>query len=98
MSSQGQEAAIGSSRCEQVKVIIKQRPSISLTQVHIHGSDMESLYKQVPREMLPVEYGGTNGTVEEIKSTRPALIHIHRRIIAESLSIANRFSALKNPR
>ncbi|KAK8375026.1 hypothetical protein O3P69_017775 [Scylla paramamosain] len=36
--------------------------------VHIHGSDMESLYKQVPREMLPVEYGGTNGTVEEIKN------------------------------
>ncbi|KAG0725935.1 Retinol-binding protein pinta [Chionoecetes opilio] len=36
--------------------------------VHIHGSDMESLYKQVPREMLPVEYGGTNGTIEEIKN------------------------------
>ncbi|MPC26285.1 Alpha-tocopherol transfer protein-like [Portunus trituberculatus] len=45
--------------------------------VHIHGSDMESLYKQVPREMLPVEYGGTNGTVEEIKSTRRLSICIN---------------------
>ncbi|XP_068204372.1 alpha-tocopherol transfer protein-like isoform X8 [Palaemon carinicauda] len=35
--------------------------------VHIHGSDLESLYKQVPKECLPVEYGGTNGTIEEIK-------------------------------
>ncbi|XP_066978646.1 alpha-tocopherol transfer protein-like isoform X10 [Macrobrachium rosenbergii] len=35
--------------------------------IHIHGSDLESLYKEVPRECLPVEYGGTNGTIEEIK-------------------------------
>ncbi|XP_071526879.1 alpha-tocopherol transfer protein-like isoform X14 [Panulirus ornatus] len=35
--------------------------------VHIHGSDLESLYKEVPKEVLPVEYGGTNGTIEEIK-------------------------------
>ncbi|XP_064107324.1 retinol-binding protein pinta-like isoform X5 [Macrobrachium nipponense] len=35
--------------------------------IHIHGSDLESLYKEVPKECLPVEYGGTNGTIEEIK-------------------------------
>ncbi|KAK8734202.1 hypothetical protein OTU49_006058 [Cherax quadricarinatus] len=34
--------------------------------VHIHGTDMESLYRHVPKSVLPVEYGGTNGTIEEI--------------------------------
>nr|XP_045595419.1 retinol-binding protein pinta-like isoform X1 [Procambarus clarkii] len=34
--------------------------------VHLHGNDLESLHRQVPKEVLPVEYGGTNGTVEEI--------------------------------
>ncbi|XP_042874965.1 alpha-tocopherol transfer protein-like isoform X2 [Penaeus japonicus] len=36
--------------------------------IHIHGSDLESLHKEVPKEILPVEYGGTNGTIEEIKN------------------------------
>ncbi|XP_042230140.1 alpha-tocopherol transfer protein-like isoform X2 [Homarus americanus] len=34
---------------------------------HIHGSDLDSLHKEVPKEVLPVEYGGTNGTIEDIK-------------------------------
>ncbi|CAL4095895.1 unnamed protein product [Meganyctiphanes norvegica] len=34
--------------------------------IHIHGSDLESLHKQIPKDILPKEYGGTNGTVEEI--------------------------------
>lgn len=34
--------------------------------IQIHGNDLESLYKFVPKECLPVEYGGTNGTIEEI--------------------------------
>ncbi|XP_069978325.1 alpha-tocopherol transfer protein-like isoform X3 [Penaeus vannamei] len=36
--------------------------------IHIHGSDLESLHKEIPKEILPVEYGGTNGTIEEIKN------------------------------
>lgn len=42
--------------------------STVLHQIHIHGSDLESLHKEVPKEILPAEYGGTNGTVEDIKS------------------------------
>lgn len=34
--------------------------------IKIHGNDMEGLYKCVPKECLPKEYGGTNGTVDEI--------------------------------
>jgi len=34
--------------------------------LHFHGSDLSSLHKHVPPSMLPKEYGGTNGTVEEI--------------------------------
>lgn len=34
--------------------------------IQIHGNNMDSLYKLVPKEYLPVEYGGTNGTIEDI--------------------------------
>ncbi|XP_068144671.1 retinol-binding protein pinta [Drosophila tropicalis] len=35
---------------------------------HIH-SKLESLYKYVPKECLPVEYGGSNGTVQDVIDT-----------------------------
>ncbi|XP_032588561.1 alpha-tocopherol transfer protein-like isoform X2 [Drosophila mojavensis] len=35
--------------------------------INYHTEGMESLYELVPREMLPVEYGGKAGTVAEIK-------------------------------
>ncbi|XP_017871272.1 PREDICTED: alpha-tocopherol transfer protein [Drosophila arizonae] len=35
--------------------------------INYHTEGMESLYQLVPREMLPVEYGGKAGTVAEIK-------------------------------
>merc|ERR1711887_535786 len=34
--------------------------------IHIHGSDLESLHKEIPKDILPKEYGGTNGTVDDI--------------------------------
>ncbi|XP_050699348.1 retinol-binding protein pinta-like [Eriocheir sinensis] len=34
--------------------------------IHIHGNNLESLHKSVPREMLPQEYGGTAGTLASI--------------------------------
>lgn len=34
-------------------------------QLHIH-SDLASLYKELPQHLLPVEYGGENGSIEEL--------------------------------
>lgn len=32
----------------------------------VHGSNLESLYEHVPQKFLPKEYGGENGSIEEI--------------------------------
>ncbi|KAF2349281.1 CRAL-TRIO lipid binding domain, partial [Trinorchestia longiramus] len=34
--------------------------------VLVHGSDLSSLHQYIPPSMLPKEYGGTNGTVDDI--------------------------------
>ena len=31
----------------------------------VHGNDVDALYKHVPKNLLPEEYGGSNGTLEE---------------------------------
>lgn len=33
--------------------------------VHIHTDGLESLYKFVPKDILPEEYGGTAGKLQE---------------------------------
>lgn len=35
-------------------------------QIHVHSDGFESLYKYVPKEMLPEEYGGNAGPVKQI--------------------------------
>lgn len=34
-------------------------------QLIVH-SDVESLYTQIPKKLLPVEYGGENGTLDDL--------------------------------
>jgi len=34
-------------------------------QIQVHGSDWTSLYEQVPKKILPIEYGGEAGSVAE---------------------------------
>ncbi|XP_022219032.2 alpha-tocopherol transfer protein-like [Drosophila obscura] len=36
--------------------------------IHYHTEGMESLYRQVPKDMLPEEYGGKAGTIAELKA------------------------------
>jgi len=38
---------------------------MSFLQIQVHGSDWISLYEQVPKEVLPTEYGGNAGSIEE---------------------------------
>ncbi|XP_058460640.1 alpha-tocopherol transfer protein-like [Malaya genurostris] len=36
------------------------------SRLHVHGSNMESLYKHIPRRLLPEEYGGEAGPLQEL--------------------------------
>lgn len=44
--------------------------------VYVHGTDMEALYKVVPRKLLPKEYGGEAGTIQEITNS------VEKRLVA----------------
>ncbi|KAK4297854.1 hypothetical protein Pmani_029763 [Petrolisthes manimaculis] len=46
--------------------------------IHIHGSNLTKMYKHVPREMLPREYGGTSGTIQDIADYWVAKMDDHR--------------------
>lgn len=35
-------------------------------QVFVHNEDMEALYKFVPKDILPTEYGGNGGSIPEL--------------------------------
>lgn len=32
----------------------------------MHGNNFDSLHQQIPQKYLPVEYGGENGSIEEL--------------------------------
>lgn len=35
-------------------------------QFYVHNKKMETLYEYIPKHCLPVEYGGTDGTIQDI--------------------------------
>lgn len=39
------------------------------TKLYVHGSNLNSLYKEIPRKLMPTEYGGDAGTIESIISS-----------------------------
>ena len=36
--------------------------------MRIHGDNLESLYKEIPREILPKDYDGDNMSIAELTS------------------------------
>jgi len=40
-----------------------------LFQLFIHGSDLTNLFAQFPREMFPIEYGGSAGSIQKMHGT-----------------------------
>lgn len=35
-----------------------------ISQIHSHGNDLKSLHRHIPREILPLEYGGSQGAFD----------------------------------
>jgi hypothetical protein len=50
-------------------------------QMQVHGNDLTSFYEQVPKHVLPKEYGGDFGSVSEIWGMI-MLFHNHLNSIA----------------
>lgn len=45
-------------------------------QTYVHGHDLDSLYKVVPKKLLPAEYGGDAGPIQSI------IDDLEKRVIA----------------
>lgn len=39
------------------------------TKLYVHGSNLESLYKVIPKSLMPLEYGGEVGSLESITNS-----------------------------
>lgn len=49
-----------------------------LFQLHFHKPDSDTLYKFIPKDLLPAEYGGKSGEIKEIKSNFVKLFDSYR--------------------
>lgn len=50
--------------------------TIIFLKVKIHGYDMESLYKEISKELLPKDYGGSNSSITELTGKMRSLVII----------------------
>ncbi|XP_070491079.1 uncharacterized protein [Chironomus tepperi] len=53
------------------------------SRIHIHGSDLESLYKFIPKHILPKEYGGDGDTVDNIMKYWEDKIYANRQLLVD---------------
>lgn len=40
--------------------------NLNFLQLYVHGSNVEEVQRHIPKEVLPNEYGGTEGTIQEL--------------------------------
>ncbi|KAG5672153.1 hypothetical protein PVAND_002306 [Polypedilum vanderplanki] len=72
------------------------------SRINFHGSDLESLYKFIPRKLLPAEYGGEAGTIDEISSKWEKKIFANRQFLIDQATLygvdeKKRIGRPKNP-
>lgn len=47
------------------------------SRVHVHSHGLKNLHKKIPTSILPVEYGGTDGSVQELKGDSSLNQHLY---------------------
>lgn len=52
--------------------------------LHVHKTGSETLFDHVPRELLPVEYGGSNGSIKDLKMEWKKRIESHRDYLMDA--------------
>ncbi|KAG5672154.1 hypothetical protein PVAND_002307 [Polypedilum vanderplanki] len=72
------------------------------SRIYIHGSDLESLYKVIPKKVLPAEYGGEAGTLDEITAKWEKKIFANRQFLIDQTTLygvdeKKRIGRPKNP-
>lgn len=64
--------------------------------MYIHP-DNESLYKEIPQHLLPVEYGGDNGTLDDLVKYWENKIIEHREYLMEESKFGTDESKRQSP-
>lgn len=64
-------------------------------QLYVHDNNLESLYTHVPQKYLPKEYGGENGSLEEITQISKQFFLDRRDYLHEDLKYRNNESLRK---
>lgn len=57
--------------------------------MHFHKPGSETLYKSVPKDILPNEYGGKAGEVKDIKADMKKKLDLYRWVWATSQTVQN---------
>ena len=52
--------------------------------MYLHGNKWDELYKFVPKKYLPIEYGGENGSIDEITKEWEAKIRTYSQFYKEN--------------
>ncbi|KAM3959078.1 alpha-tocopherol transfer protein-like [Aphomia sociella] len=53
--------------------------------LYVHNKNYEEMYKYIPKDILPAEYGGNGGSVKEIIEYWKRKVHEHRVFLDEDL-------------